>query len=55
MPTSSITKDFFVKDPEAYMKLLQEIEGEAKGDKQEESHENDRVLSFNEEERMGFH
>ena len=35
MPTSSITKDFLVKDPEAYMELLQEIEDAAK---QKESH-----------------
>lgn len=26
MPTSSITKDFVVKDPKAYLNLLQEIE-----------------------------
>ena len=31
MPTSSITKDFVVKDPEAYMKLLQEIEDKTIG------------------------
>jgi ligand-binding sensor protein len=26
MPTSSITKDFVAKDPDAYLKLLKEIE-----------------------------
>lgn len=31
MPTSSITKDFVVKDHEAYMKLLQEIEDKTIG------------------------
>ena len=31
MPTSSITKDFEVKDLEAYQKLLQEIEDVGEG------------------------
>ena len=36
MSTSSITKDFVVKDPEAYLKLLQEIE-EKRNQKRKES------------------
>ena len=31
MPTSSITKEFIVKDTEAYLKLLQEIEDKTMG------------------------
>ena len=30
MPTDSITKDFIVKDYDAYLKLLQEIEEKEK-------------------------